>query len=170
MDLIVTSTMRLLLDNRPEELTIRDITESVGLHHRYIPDYFGGKAELLAMIYPQVAQEAADAVTFPFAPSGVHPNIIRMARLAVWLSANHPNGVPHAERPLQERITALLREQFGLTEDLAELVFQRLVASVVALAAFPDAVSPNPIDVGKHIELEMNLLGAYRATNNTSGL
>jgi AcrR family transcriptional regulator len=158
MDLIMESAMQLLLTHRPEELTIRQITASAGLHHRYIPDYFGGKAELLAAIYGQVAQEAADAVTFPFAAGGIDPNIIRMARLAVWLSANHPDGVPSTERPLRKKILPLLREQFGLDEDVADLIFERLIASVLVLAAFPDVLGPDPIDVKKHVELEVSLL------------
>lgn len=163
MDLIMESAMQLLLTQRPEELTIRQIAISTGLHHRYIPDYFGGKAELFATIYGRVAQEAADAVTFPFAAGGIHPNIIRMARLAVWLSANHPDGVPPTERPLQQKITVILREQFGLDEENANFFFERLVASVLVLAAFPDVLSPDPVDMEKHIALELRVLTMYAA-------
>lgn len=164
MDLIMDSATELLLIHRPEELTIRDIAASAGLHHRYIPDYFGGKAELLAVVYARVAQEAADAVAFPFAADGIHPNIIRMARLAVWLSANHPTGVPDTGHPLRKRILPLLREQFGLDEDVADLMFERLVASVLVLAAFPDVLGPDPIDLKKHVELEMSLLATVGAS------
>ncbi len=164
MDLILDSATELLLTHRPEKLTIREIAESAGLHHRYIPDYFGGKAELLAVVYARVAQEAADAVAFPFAADGIHPNIIRMARLAVWLSANHPTGVPDTGHPLRKRILPLLREQFGLDEDIAGLMFERLVASVLVLAAFPDVLGPDPIDVEKHVELEMSLLATVGAS------
>ncbi len=164
------SAMQLLLTQRPEELTIRQITASVGLHHRYIPDYFGGKAELLAAIYGQVAQEAADAVTFPFAAGGIHPNIIRMARLALWLSANHPDGVPPTERPLQEKTTVILREQFGFNEEDAYFFFERLVASVLVLAAFPDVLGPNPVDMEKHIALELRILTMYATSQSARPL
>jgi hypothetical protein len=70
-----------------------------------------------------------------------------MARLAVWLSANHPDGVPLTKRPLQEKVTVKLREQFGLDEEDANFFVERLVASVLVLAAFTAVLGPDPVDM-----------------------
>ena len=53
MCLLQESALTLLLDHDPDALTIREIAELAGLPHRYIPHYFGGKAELFASITPK---------------------------------------------------------------------------------------------------------------------
>lgn len=164
MALLQDATATLLLERTPDSLTVRDIAERAGVHFRYIPDYFGGKAELFASIYPRVATEAAESLTFPFAASvvnGISPQIVRHARLAVWLSSNHPDGVPSTERVLQHRLVETLISQFDVDEATAKIVSERLIALVIVLAAFPDVVSPEPINVQAHITLELNMLAAY---------
>lgn len=54
-----------------------------------------------------------------------------------------------------------LISQFGVDEATAKTVSERLIALVIVLAAFPDVVSSESIDVQAHIELEMNMLAAY---------
>jgi len=44
---LVDTALRLLLTRDPESLTIREIAAQAKTHHRYIPDYFGGKGPLL---------------------------------------------------------------------------------------------------------------------------
>lgn len=170
MELLMETTCVLLLDHRPEELTIRMIADSAGLHHRYIPDYFGGKVELLSAIYERVADEAAETITIPPPADGIHQNTIRMARLAVWLSANHPAGVPATERRIEKQVTSRFIEIFGLSEETARLLFERLVALVVMFAAFPDVISPNPIDIQGHIALEVQLLVASGSSTDDPNL
>jgi len=164
MKLLEDATVDLLLEQTPDSLTVRDIADRAGVPFRYIPDYFGGKAELFASIYPRVATEAAESLTYPFAASvvnGISRQIVRHARLAVWLSSNHPDGVPTTERVLQHRLMETLISQFGVDEATAKTVSERLIALVIVLAAFPDVVSSESIDVQAHIELEMNMLAAY---------
>lgn len=165
MALLEEATMTLLLETEPDALTVRDIAEHAGVHFRYIPDYFGGKAELFAAIYTRVADEAAGTLTFPFAAAvsnSINPKIIRLARLAVWLSVNHPSGVPASDRPIQHQLEQIVREQFGIDQDTAKIIAERLIALVIVLAAFPDVVTREPVDVQAHITLEMNMLAAYR--------
>ena len=164
MTMLQEAALTLLLENHPDNLTVRDIAELAGAHFRYIPDYFGGKAELFASIYPRVANEAAEILTFPFAAAvvnGISPQIVRHARLAIWLSSNHPDGVPTTDRPLQHRLMETLITQFGIDDAIAKIVSERLIALVIVLAAFPDVVTPEPIDVQAHIALEMNMLASY---------
>lgn len=163
MALLEDATMNLLLTNNPHALTVREIAEVAGVHFRYIPDYFGGKAELYASIYSRVAEEAADGLQFPFAAAvvdGVDPKIIRHAHLATWLSSNHPTGVPVSDRPIQRQLEQILTGQFGIGSATAAIVAERLIALVIVLAAYPDVVSPNPINIRAHIELELKMLAA----------
>jgi AcrR family transcriptional regulator len=163
MVLLQDATISLLLENHPEALTVREIAEVAGVHYRYIPDYFGGKAELFASIYSRVAQEAADQLQFPFAAAltdGVDRRIIRLARLALWLSSNHPDGVPISDQPMRHQLEQILVGQFGIDPDSAVLVAERLMALVIVLAAHPDVVNPSGINVQAHINLELQMLAA----------
>ena len=169
MALLEEATLDLLIDRMPESLTVREIAEVAGVHYRYIPDYFGGKAELFAAIYPRIAQEAADVLQFPFAAAitnGVDPKLVRQARLAIWMSANHPKGVPASARPLQQQLGQILKTQFNVDDTTAKLVSERLIALVTVFAAYPDVVSPEPIDVQAHIELEIKMLISLAAKNS----
>jgi hypothetical protein len=49
----------------------------------------------------------------------------------------------------------------GFSDATARIESERLIALVIVLAAFPDVVSPEPIDVQAHIALEMNMLADY---------
>jgi len=164
MALLQDAAVELLLNNQPETLTVRDIASRAGVAYRYIPDYFGGKAELFASIYPRVAQEAASVLGIPFAAAEANflsPQIIRHARLAIWLSSNHPKGVPLTERPIQRQLEQSLRQHFEIDDATAHLVSERLIALVLVLAAFPDAITAEPIDLRAHVALELNMLAAY---------
>lgn len=163
MSLLEEATIALLLEAQPESLTVRDIAERAGVHFRYIPDYFGGKAELFAHVYPRVAREAAEDLSFPFiaeSDAEISPKLVRTARLALWLSANHPAGVPASDRPIQHRVEEILVEKFGIDNDTATIAAQRLIALVIVVAAFPDVVSNDPIDIRAHLKLELEMLSS----------
>ena len=67
-------------------------------------------------------------------------------------------------------MTGRFIEIFGLSEETARLLFERLVALVVVFAAFPDVISPNPIDIQSHIALEVQLLAASRSSTDDTNL
>lgn len=157
MDLLRASALELLATVDPEALTIREISDHAGVFHRYIPDYFGGKAELLADIYPTVREQARGGL-LPFEGSGIRPEVIRLARLAVWLSSNRGDGVPTDGHPLTDSLVGMLTDRGGLDSQTALLMAQRIIASVVVLAAFPDVITSDPIDVAAHRELELRIV------------
>jgi AcrR family transcriptional regulator len=157
MDLLRASALELLATIDPEALTIREISDHAGVFHRYIPDYFGGKAELLADIYPTAREQAGGGLTL-LNGDGIRPEVIRLARLAVWLSANRDTGVPADGRPLTQSLVVTLTEQTGLDDKTALLIAQRVMAGVIVLAAFPDVISNEPIDVTAHRDLELRIV------------
>lgn len=157
MDFLRASALELLATIDPEALTIREISDHAGVFHRYIPDYFGGKAELLADIYPTARDQARGGLVL-LDGDGIRPEVIRLARLAVWLSANRDTGVPADGRPLTHSLVATLTEHTGLDDKTALLVAQRVMAGVIVLAAFPDVISNDPIDVAAHRDLEIRIV------------
>ena len=161
MDALRASAMELLLTHHPEHITIRDIAELADVAHVYIPQYFGGKAELFADIYPTAAIEAASGVAWPpLSATEIKPELLRLARLALWLAANHPGGVPAGPRPVANRLTDVLTEQYQLDARTAYLLTERLIALVTIFAGAPTAASPDPIDLAAHIDLEVRILTA----------
>lgn len=168
MEALRSAALEVLLTVGPEQVTIREIAERADVAHVYIPQYFGGKAELLADIYPTAAFEAAQAFAWPSAATAaMPPELLRLARLALWLSANHPDGVPSSARPLATRVTDAIVQTFQLDNVTANLITERLIALVVVYAGAPTAVSPEPIDLAAHINLEMRLLKALAAARDT---
>ena len=169
MDALRASALDLLETVNPDDITIREIAEHAGVFHRYIPDYFGGKAELLADVYPTVAEQAALSLA-PFNGTEIRPEVIRTARLAIWLSANRDEGVPSIERSLITSLITTLTSQARLDEPTATLMAQRMMAGVIVLAVFPDVVSDTPIDTSAHRKLENRIIGLLAAdtANNTN--
>lgn len=157
MDLLRASALELLATTDPEALTIREISDHAGVFHRYIPDYFGGKAELLADIFPAAREQARGGLVL-LDGDGIRPEVTRLARLAVWLSANRDTGVPADGRSLTQSLVTTLTEQAGLDERTALLVAQRVMAGVIVLAAFPDVISNEPIDIAAHRDLELRIV------------
>jgi AcrR family transcriptional regulator len=168
MEALRSAALEALTTVGPEQVTIREIAERADVAHVYIPQYFGGKAELLADIYPTAAIEAAQAFSWPYvATAEIRPELLRLARLTLWLSANHPDGVPSGPRPLATRVTNAITQTFELDDRTANLVTERLIALVLVFASAPTAISPEPIDLAAHIHLEMRLLTALAAARDT---
>lgn len=167
MEALRSAALELLMTVGPEQVTIREIAERADVAHVYIPQYFGGKAELLADIYRTAAIEAAQAFSWPYvATTEMRPELLRLARLTLWLSANHPDGVPSGPRPLATRVTNAITQTFELDDRTANLVTERLIALVLVFASAPTAISPEPIDLAAHIDLEMRLLTALAAARD----
>ena len=162
VEAIRSAALEILLTDNPESVTIREIAERADVAHVYIPQIFGSKAELFANIYPTAVEVAARTFTWPTSPdAGIRPELLRLARLALWLSAHHPDGVPDGQRPLASNLNDFITSTFGLDSDLAELIVERLIALVVIFAAAPTVVSPKPINLAAHIDLEFRLLAAF---------
>jgi len=157
MNLLRAATLELLETINPNDLTIRDIADRAGVYHRYVPDYFGGKAELLADVYPIVQAQAAAGLA-PLDGETLRPEIIHLAHLAVWLSQNRDSGVPTGSREIAEQLMSTFTTGLGLDDTVALLLAQRLMAGVITIAAFPDVISDKPIDIAAHRALELKLL------------
>lgn len=157
MDLLRTATIELLETTSPQDLTIRDIADRAGVFHRYVPDYFGGKAELLADIYPTIQAQAVSGVA-PLAGDTIRPEMIRFARLAIWLSQNRDNGIPNGPRLLLNQLISTFTDDLNLDTTTSLLLAQRLMAGVITIAAFPDIVGDEPINITAHRELELKIV------------
>lgn len=152
---IVETTLRLLLTRDPESLTIREIAAHAKTHHRYIPDYFGGKGPLLAEVFPLASAAIVGIVeegTFKTFPS---PELVRMIRLVSWLAVNEPSWFRTRKNGrVLEAVTAYYQNTYGLNDANARHMAQKLVAAVVVSVLYPEIVRFNRDQTKEFLETD----------------
>jgi AcrR family transcriptional regulator len=138
---LVDTALRLLLTRDPESLTIREIAAQAKTHHRYIPDYFGGKGPLFVEVFPRASASIVGIVeegTFKTFPS---PELVRMIRLVSWLAVNEPKWFSTRKNGrVLEAVTAYYQNAYGLNDANARHMAQKLVAAVVVSVLYPEIV------------------------------
>ena len=138
---LVDTALRLLLTRDPESLTIREIAAQAKTHHRYIPDYFGGKGPLFAEVFPRASASIVGIVeegTFKTFPS---PELVRMIRLVSWLAVNEPKWFRTRKNGMVlEAVTAYYQNTYELNDSNARHLAQKLVAAVVVSVLYPDII------------------------------
>jgi AcrR family transcriptional regulator len=138
---LVDTALQLLLIRDPESLTIREIAAQAKTHHRYIPDYFGGKGPLFAEVFPRASASIVGIVeegTFKTFPS---PELVRMIRLVSWLAVNEPSWFRTRKNGMVlEAVSAYYRNTYELNDSNARHLAQKLVAAVVVSVLYPDII------------------------------
>ena len=138
---LVDTALRLLLTRDPESLTIREIAAQAKTHHRYIPDYFGGKGPLFAEVFPRASASIVGIVeegTFKTFPS---PELIRMIRLVSWLAVNEPKWFKTRKNGrVLEAVTAYYQNAYGLNDVNSRHMAQKLVSAVVLSVLYPEMI------------------------------
>jgi AcrR family transcriptional regulator len=133
-----------LLTRDPESLTIREIAAQAKTHHRYIPDYFGGKGPLFVEVFPRASASIVGIVeegTFKTFPS---PELVRMIRLVSWLAVNEPKWFKTRKNGrVLEAVSAYYQNTYGLNDANARHMAQKLVAAVVVSVLYPEIVGFN---------------------------
>jgi len=141
---LVDTALQLLLTRDPESLTIREIAAQAKTHHRYIPDYFGGKGPLFAEVFPRASASIVSIVeegTFKTFPS---PELVRMIRLVSWLVVNEPKWFKTRKNGrVLEAVTAYYQNTYGLNDANARHMAQKLVAAVVVSVLYPEMIRFN---------------------------
>ena len=148
MNRIMDTTLDLLLEKSPDDLTIRDIAAAAHCHHPNIPSYFGGKTELMLA----VLQRALSDITFePEFLDPAQPRSVRAVRLYLWLIKNSslaPTGRPLLQNLINNYMSS------GLDEQTAELMAQRRISSMITLIAYPEILGLNPVQFARHVEFD----------------
>ena len=138
---IVASTLKLLLTRDPDALTIREIATHAKTHHRYIPDYFGGKGPLFAEVLPLASAEIVGIVQEGSPEKFPSKELKRMIRLMAWLSTNEPAWFKNRTLgQVLDVVTEYYRSTYGLDPVMARQMGQRLVSAVVTAVLFPEVV------------------------------
>ena len=162
---MVDATILLLQQRQPDEITVRDVAEASGHHHRFVQAWFGGKVGLFRAVFDHMTQAAAGDLRGPSAPQeGFVPGARVIAGLMNWLMAAGPDSLagPRA-MPIVERLTEVYRQDFGFEPELARLMALRVVSASVSVLLFGGPLGVDSDDVNALAVLELTqLLAASR--------
>ena len=138
---IVKTTLRLLLTRDPESLTIREIAAQANTHHRYIPDYFGGKGPLFAEVLPLTTAVITGIVNEGSPATFPSKELTRIIRLTAWLAINEPLWFrTRSSGMVLESVTEFYVAVHGLNEENARHMAQKLVSSAITAVLYPEII------------------------------
>jgi AcrR family transcriptional regulator len=165
---MVDATVRLLQERRPEDITVRDVAEAAGHHHRFVQAWFGGKVGLFRAAFDQMTQSAAVEMRGPSAPhEGLVPGARTIAGLMNWLMAADPGSLDgRSQMPIVERLTELYRDDFGFEPELARLMALRVVSTAVSVLLFGGPLGIDATDLNALAALELELTQLLAASRN----
>lgn len=161
MQAMVDATLELLRDRSPDALTVREIAERAGHHHRFVAGWFGSKAGLLRTTFDQMASALATDLVLDAPPPdvGPRPEVVRLLRLLNWLATHDPQTFDDDRpTPLVDRIAETYATQFGLPGDLARLSAQRLSGYFVLTVLYPGPFGVRPEDFDAQLALEARIV------------
>jgi AcrR family transcriptional regulator len=159
MSNLITAAYELLHEKSPDDITIRDVAERANCHHRYIPDYFGGKLPLMIAVLP-LARDALlgklQQLDFEGFPS---PELVRFINLLGWLMRN---GDQETRSPftgeLFESVTKMYQDIYGFDSEMAGLLAKRLIGSVITMVLMPQAIWMEDGNAKDFFELEQRMM------------
>jgi AcrR family transcriptional regulator len=169
MEHMVSATVRLLYERSPDQITVRDVAEAAGHHHRFVQAWFGGKVGLLQAAFDRLLDELAQNINAPHEPNiGFRREVFIAASLMNWLMAVDPESLDHPRpTPIIDKIAEIYRAQFGLDEPLARLMGLRLVGGALSVILFggPLGITSDDVNALRRLEFEVaGLLAKSRAT------
>jgi AcrR family transcriptional regulator len=159
MDRMVEATVLLLRERGPDQVTVRDVAEASGHHHRFVQAWFGGKVGLFRAAFDRMAEEDAKQVQAPFEPiAGFSPEVRATTVLMNWLVASDPDALAGPRpTPIIDQLVEVYRTDFGLDQETARLMALRMVSASVAAMLFPDVIGITSADVAAVAALEREL-------------
>lgn len=156
---MLRATLELLAERSPEEITVRDIAERSGHHHRFVKDWFGGKTNLFVEAFYEMNVELANLVDFNRPMTQIpDPVTVRSVRLMNWLVANDPDALKGDRlRPVMNRLRHMYEDRFGIAPDTALLLAQRMMFLISGTVLFKDVVAAGDLDPMRHLALEFEI-------------
>jgi AcrR family transcriptional regulator len=159
---MLRAARELLEDRDPDTLTVREIAERAGHHHRFVQDWFGGKAGLYLEVLNELSMELAEAVELRPAGATPDPRVVRAVKMLSWLAANAPEIVGGDRmRPLVNRMASFYRDRFGVEADQSQLLARHAVLVLTGYVIFKDAYGLADGDFAKLVEIQFRLGQVY---------
>jgi AcrR family transcriptional regulator len=165
---MLAATVELLADRRPEDITVRDVAEASGHHHRFVQAWFGGKLGLFRAAFDRMSITTAATITTQMTGDAVRtPHALALARLLNWLIATDPEAL-RGDRPTPviDRVAEIYVRELDLDPELARLLAARAIGTTLSYLLFSDALGIDADDVPRIAQLDREmvaLLAAARA-------
>ncbi|KRO35449.1 MAG: hypothetical protein ABR57_06120 [Acidimicrobium sp. BACL17 MAG-120924-bin0] len=160
-DNLVEATLRLLDDHDPDDLTSRQIASAANEHLRYVADFFGGQAGLLAATLPRAIEEAIPEIAPGLTKDEVPARIRKLVRLSAWLAHHQPTVfAERAHRPLFDVVIDFHEKEYGLDRHTARLLTQRSLAGIYAYVLFGPLFDLQEGDFAAQVELTNTIANA----------
>lgn len=155
---MVEAAIHLLRERPAEQISIRDIAEESGHHHRFVQSWFGGKVALMRAAFEQLTEDAADGLEAPLDRGQFSEDVRISTSLMNWLVAADPHALDGPRpTPIIDRITEIYVTSCSLKPDLARLMALRVVAGSISALLFPDSLGLNDGDLPALARLEAKL-------------
>jgi AcrR family transcriptional regulator len=165
---MLAATVELLSRRRPEDITVRDIAEASGHHHRFVQAWFGGKVGLFRAAFDRMSATTAATITTQLSGDAARTTeAVGLARLLNWLIAADPDSL-RGDRPTPviDRVAEIYVRDLELDPEVARLLAARAVAATVSFLLFSDVLGIGEDDVPLIAQLDREmvaLLAAARA-------
>lgn len=157
---MLQAVMELLDERDPDAITVRDIGERAGHHHRFVQDWFGGKAALYVEVLHITGTQMSGAVDIAgsqYNPQP-HPTVIRGVKIINWLVANAPDQLTGDRmRPMVTRLERFFQDHFGVEPPDSTLLAQHSMLVVTGFMLFNDAYGLQPSDYQRLLALQFQL-------------
>jgi AcrR family transcriptional regulator len=142
----------------PDQLTVREIAEHAGHHHRFVQDWFGGKAGLYMEVLNELSSEMAVEVEVNQVQGQPDSRVVQAVLLVAWLVANEPDLVAGDRlRPLVNRLESYFYDRFGVSREDARLLARHGMLVVAGYVVFKDAFDLKDEDYLRLVGLEFVL-------------
>lgn len=166
---MVDATRALLAERPVERITVRDVAERAGHHHRFVAAWFGGKAGLLMAVVDQLVRDMPPPGQ-PLAESGrLGSGAVQAVHVLNWLVANHPEVFDdRSETPLIDKLADAYRAE-GVDADHARSLAQLIALSTAGFVVFGRALGVAPDDVRRLHELQTRMVAMLAAERSPGG-
>ena len=90
MELLISAAFELVRHNSPDDISIREIASLAKVHHRFIAEWFGGKAQLLLIVHSRNADNirGLTSTVNSMQTTQVILVITQQIQLLLWLMRN----------------------------------------------------------------------------------
>lgn len=160
---MVAATRDLLGERSAELITIRDVAEASGHHHRFVQAWFGGKVGLFRAVFDQLVDEISVDRSTLLERTSLQPRTRTLIQLLNWLVATEPEQFDSGRAtPLVDRFTESYAE-LGFDAPTARLLAVRLVATTMSLVLFEGVLGVTDSGLADHMGLEREMVAALLA-------
>jgi AcrR family transcriptional regulator len=157
---MLAATVALLAERRPEDITVRDVAEASGHHHRFVQAWFGGKVGLFRAAFDRMSATTATAITTQLGGDAAQtPQGVALARLLNWLIAADPDALSgDRPTPVIDRVTEVYVRDLDLDPEVARLLAARAVGATLSYLLFSDVLGIGPEDFPRIAQLDREMV------------